>query len=150
MRVVIQRVIESNLLIDEKSYTHIGRGLLILVGITENDSNDDIEWITRKVLNMRIFNDSNGIMNCSVLDKNFEILIVSQFTLYASTKKGNRPSYIRSAKGPVSEPIFDRLVDKFRAYNDLVIRTGKFGADMKIQLINDGPVTIILDSKNKE
>lgn len=87
MRVVIQRVIESNLVIDEKSYTHIGRGLLILVGITENDSNDDIEWITRKVLNMRIFNDSNGIMNCSVLDKNFEILIVSQFTLYASTKR---------------------------------------------------------------
>ena len=150
MRVVIQRVIKSTLYIDEIKFSQIGRGLLLLVGITEDDTDDDIDWITRKVMNMRIFNDDNGIMNCSVLDKSYELMIVSQFTLYASTKKGNRPSYIRSAKGPISEPIFDQLVANFRKFNGINIKTGKFGADMKIQLINDGPVTILLDSKNKE
>ena len=150
MRAVLQRVNECILRIDGVTFSQIGRGLLVLVGITEGDTEEDIEWISKKVLNMRIFDDSDGVMNCSLLEKNYELLIVSQFTLLASTKKGNRPSYIKAAKGPISKPIFEKLVDKISYLAGREIKTGQFGADMKIQLINDGPVTIILDSKNKE
>lgn len=150
MRAVLQRVSECILRIDGAMFSQIGRGLLVLVGITEGDTEEDIEWISKKVLNMRIFDDSDGIMNCSVLDMDYELLIVSQFTLLASTKKGNRPSYIKAAKGPISKPIFEKLIDKLSDLAGMDIKTGQFGADMKIQLINDGPVTILLDSKNKE
>lgn len=150
MRAVLQRVSECILRIDGATFSQIGRGLLVLVGITEGDTEEDIEWISKKVLNMRIFDDSDGIMNCSVLDMDYELLIVSQFTLLASTKKGNRPSYIKAAKGPISKPIFEKLIDKLSDLAGMDIKTGQFGADMKIQLINDGPVTILLDSKNKE
>lgn len=150
MRAVLQRVSECILRIDGAMFSQIGRGLLVLVGITEGDTEEDIEWISKKVLNMRIFDDSDGIMNCSVLDMDYELLIVSQFTLLASTKKGNRPSYIKAAKGPISKPIYEKLIDKLSDLAGMDIKTGQFGADMKIQLINDGPVTILLDSKNKE
>lgn len=150
MRAVLQRVSECTLHIDGEKFSHIGGGLLVLIGIAEDDTEEDIDWIIRKVIHMRVFNDANGVMNCSVLDKKLELMVVSQFTLLASTKKGNRPSYIRSAKGPISKPIFEKLVEKFKLFSGLPIKKGQFGADMKIALVNDGPVTILLDSKNKE
>tara|TARA_B100001057_G_scaffold78834_1_gene73993 strand:+ start:5755 stop:6207 length:453 start_codon:yes stop_codon:yes gene_type:complete len=150
MKVVIQRVKESSVEIDNKIKSEIGKGLLILIGITQDDSKTDVEWLVNKVLNIRIFNDSDGIMNKSVVDIQGEILIISQFTLMALTKKGNRPSYIKSASHEIAIPLYDYFIDLLESKIKNGIKSGVFGADMKVNLINDGPVTIIIDSKNKE
>lgn len=150
MRVLIQRVIKASVAINKTIKSQINEGLLILVGIEDADSNIDIEWLCQKIINLRIFNDENGIMNRSVTECNYEILVVSQFTLFASTKKGNRPSYINAAKSDISKPMYEKfcshLIDKLGKS----VQTGEFGADMNIELINNGPVTIWIDSKNKE
>tara|TARA_B100000700_G_scaffold98311_2_gene110716 strand:+ start:801 stop:1253 length:453 start_codon:yes stop_codon:yes gene_type:complete len=150
MKVVIQRVKESSVEIDNKIKAEIGKGLLILIGISQDDSKTDAEWLVNKVLNIRIFNDSDGIMNKSVVDIQGEILIISQFTLMALTKKGNRPSYIKSASHEIAIPLYDYFIDLLESKMKYGIKSGVFGADMKVNLINDGPVTIIIDSKNKE
>ena len=150
MKVVIQRVKESSVEIDNKIKAEIGKGLLILIGISQDDSKTDAEWLVNKVLNIRIFNDSDGIMNKSVVDIQGEILIISQFTLMALTKKGNRPSYIKSASHEIAIPLYDYFIDLLESKIKNGIKSGVFGADMKVNLINDGPVTIIIDSKNKE
>ena len=150
MKVVIQRVKESSVEIDNKIKAEIGKGLLILIGISQDDSKTDVEWLVNKVLNIRIFNDSDGIMNKSVVDIKGEILIISQFTLMALTKKGNRPSYIKSASHEIAIPLYDYFIDLLESKIKNGIKSGVFGADMKVNLINDGPVTIIIDSKNKE
>lgn len=149
MRVVIQRVKESKVEVNEKIIGSIRNGLLILLGIEESDAMDDIDWLSNKILNMRIFSDENGLMNLSVLDIKGELLIVSQFTLHASTKKGNRPSFIKAAKPDIAIPLYEKFITKIKESN-LKVETGEFGADMKVSLINEGPVTIIIDSKNKE
>ncbi|MFK8282277.1 D-aminoacyl-tRNA deacylase [Capnocytophaga cynodegmi] len=150
MRIVIQRVLEASVVIENKITSKIDKGLLILVGIEEADTDEDVKWLSSKVVNLRIFDDENGVMNLSVKDIDGEIILVSQFTLHASTKKGNRPSYIKAAKPDISIPLYERFVGQLQ--NDLgkEIGTGKFGADMKVNLCNDGPVTIIIDTKNKE
>lgn len=150
MKVVIQRVLNSSVTIAEKQVASIANGLLVLLGIVDDDTLDDINWMTRKIINMRIFPDENDVMNRSILESNGEIIVVSQFTLHASTKKGNRPSYIKAAKPEIAIPLYESFVKQLQ--NDLgkEIQTGEFGADMKVSLINDGPVTIIVDSKNKE
>ncbi len=150
MKVVIQRVKESSVEIDNKIKAEIGKGLLILIGISQDDSKTDAEWLVNKVLNIRIFNDSDGIMNKSVVDIQGEILIISQFTLMASTRKGNRPSYIKSASHEIAIPLYDYFIDLLESKIKNGIKSGVFGADMKVNLLNDGPVTIIIDSKNKE
>lgn len=150
MKVVLQRVKKASVRIENQIYSRIETGLLVLLGITEDDSMDDIEWIAKKILNMRIFGDSEGKMNYSVLDVNGSLLVVSQFTLYASTKKGNRPSFIKAAKPDTAIPLYDRFIEYCKSICELDIQTGSFGADMKIDLLNDGPVTIIIDSKLKE
>ena len=150
MKAVIQRVKNASVSIGKEVKTSIERGLLILLGIEENDSNTDIEWLCSKIVRLRIFGDSNGLMNLSVLDVNGEMLVVSQFTLHASTRKGNRPSFIRAAKPEIAIPLYNQFI-KFLEYNSgKKIKTGEFGAHMEISLINDGPVTIIIDSKIKE
>jgi D-tyrosyl-tRNA(Tyr) deacylase len=149
LRAVLQRVKESKVEVNEKIIGSIRSGLLILLGIEESDAMDDIDWLSNKILNMRIFNDENGLMNLSVLDIKGELLIVSQFTLHASTKKGNRPSFIKAAKPDMAIPLYEKFITKIKESN-LKVETGEFGADMKVSLINDGPVTIIIDSKNKE
>jgi len=149
MRVVIQRVTESSVEISGKIYSSIQNGLLVLVGIVENDTNEDIEWLCRKILNMRIFSDMEGLMNNSVLDENGEILVISQFTLHASTKKGNRPSYIAAAKPEIAIPIYESFVKLLQQGCKKTVKTGVFGADMKVRLTNDGPVTIVIDSKQR-
>ena len=149
MRVVIQRVRHCSVLINSSSKTEIKDGLLVLVGIVDGDTNDDIKWLVNKILNLRIFDDENGVMNNSVLDIAGELMVVSQFTLYASTRKGNRPSYIRAAKPDIAVPIYEMFV-KACQESGLAVETGQFGADMKIELLNDGPVTIIIDSNSKE
>lgn len=150
MRIVIQRVSEASVVIENKITSKIDKGLLILVGIEEADTDEDVKWLSSKVVNLRIFDDKNGVMNLSVKDIDGEIIVVSQFTLHASTKKGNRPSYIKAAKPDISIPLYERFVSQLQ--NDLgkEIGTGEFGADMKVNLCNDGPVTIIIDTKNKE
>ncbi len=150
MRVVIQRVSKASVTINSKQVASINEGLLILLGIVNNDTIDDIEWLSRKIVNLRIFNDENGVMNTSLLDSNGEVILVSQFTLHASTKKGNRPSYIKAAKPEIAIPLYEDFI--LQLENDLGknIQTGEFGADMKVDLLNDGPVTIIIDSKNRE
>ena len=150
MKVVIQRVAQAFVTIDGKIKSSIGSGLLILLGIEEADTNEDIEWLSSKIVNLRIFNDENGTMNLSVKDSGGDIILVSQFTLHASTKKGNRPSYIKAAKPEIAIPLYEKMIRQLE--NDLgkVIQTGTFGADMKVSLLNDGPVTIVMDSKNKE
>ena len=150
MRVVIQRVLKSTVFIDENVHSSINRGLLILIGIEDSDNQEDIDYLTKKIINLRIFDDENGIMNKSVIEINGEIACVSQFTLHASTKKGNRPSYIKAAKPDISMPIYEDFCKKLTEVFGKEIKTGVFGADMQIDLINDGPVTIIIDSKNKE
>ncbi|GIZ16222.1 D-aminoacyl-tRNA deacylase [Capnocytophaga catalasegens] len=150
MRVVIQRVSFAKLTIDEKIYSEIENGLLVLIGIEEEDTEEDIEYLAGKITKLRIFNDQNGVMNLSVNDINGEIMAVSQFTLHALTKKGNRPSYIRACKPEKAIPLYEVFVEKLRSYNNNKVKTGVFGADMKIQLCNEGPVTIWIDSKNKE
>ncbi len=150
MRVVIQRVNRASVTVDEIQISKIETGLLILLGIEEADSQEDIEWLSNKICNLRIFDDENGVMNLSVKEANGNILLVSQFTLHASTKKGNRPSYIKAAKPEFAIPMYEKMIVQLQ--NDLgkKIETGKFGADMKVELLNDGPVTICIDSKNRE
>lgn len=150
MRVVIQRVSKASVTINNSIKSAIGKGLLILVGIEETDTPEDAEWLCKKTVNMRIFDDENGVMNKSVLDIGGEIIVVSQFTLMASTKKGNRPSYIRAAKHEISIPLYNKFCEIMENELGKPIGTGEFGADMKVELLNDGPVTIIMDSKNKE
>lgn len=150
MRVVIQRVLNASVVIEQKTHAHIGKGLMILLGVEENDSNEDILWLTQKIAQLRIFEDANGLMNINVQDIDGEILVVSQFTLFASTKKGNRPSFIRSAKPGVAIPLYERFVAELSTCINKKVSTGVFGANMQVQLINDGPVTIIIDSKAKE
>lgn len=149
MRAVIQRVSEASVTIEGVKKAEIGSGLLILLGIEDADSDEDITWISKKIANMRIFNDYDGVMNESLLDRNEDAIVVSQFTLHASTKKGNRPSYIKAAKPDVAIPLYEKFVRQLE--NDLgkKVGTGEFGADMKVALINDGPVTILIDSKNR-
>ena len=150
MRAVIQRVSESSVTIGGKVKSSIGNGLLILLGCVNEDTMEDINWLCRKTVNMRIFNDENGVMNKSVLDVNGEILVISQFTLMASTKKGNRPSYIKAAKPDIAVPLYENFVKELEKQLGKPVGTGEFGADMKVRLLNDGPVTIMLDTKNKE
>ncbi len=150
MRVLIQRVSEASVTIEGKINSEIGNGLLILLGIENADGQDDIDWLSRKVTNLRIFNDENGVMNKSVKDVQGEVIVVSQFTLHASTKKGNRPSYIKAARPEVAIPLYESFVQKLEEVSDLKVGTGEFGADMKVRLLNDGPVTIFIDSKSRE
>jgi D-tyrosyl-tRNA(Tyr) deacylase len=150
MRLVTQRVLKSTLRINDVVYSQIGKGLLILIGIEETDSEEDVDWLAAKMGAMRIFSDADGKMNLDVTQINGEIMIVSQFTLFASTKKGNRPSFIRSAKPEMAIPLYERFIKKIGELTQLPVKTGKFGADMQIELINDGPVTILIDSKNRE
>lgn len=150
MRVVIQRVRHASVTIDGKLKSAIQGGLLVLVGIEDSDSQEDIDWLCKKIVNLRIFDDENGVMNRSVLDTGGDILVVSQFTLHASTKKGNRPSYIKAAKPDVSIPLYKAFCAQMEADLGKSISTGTFGADMKVELLNDGPVTILIDTKNKE
>ncbi len=150
MRIVIQRVSRASVSIDGKIHNEIGQGLMVLVGITHEDNQEDIEWITKKLTNLRIFDDENGQMNLSLKECQGDILLVSQFTLHASTKKGNRPSYIQAAKPDIAIPIYEKLIDHLEQTIEKPIKTGIFGADMKVSLINNGPVTIIIDSKNKQ
>lgn len=149
MRILIQRVNGASVEIDFKIKANIHKGLLIFVGIEETDTNEDIEWLTNKIVNLRVFNDEQGIMNLSVKDINGKILVVSQFTLHASTKKGNRPSYIQAARPEIAIPFYEKFVKQLEQLLKKAIETGTFGADMKIALVNDGPVTIWMDSKNK-
>ena len=149
MRVVIQRVSKARVEINSNEICNIKNGLLILLGIELKDSDEDIVWLTKKIINLRIFSDENGKMNHSVTDVSGEIIVVSQFTLHAKTKKGNRPSYINAAKPEFAIPLYEKFTDFLRKESGLNVYTGKFGADMKVSLINDGPVTIILDSKEK-
>ncbi len=150
MRVVIQRVAEASVTINEKQTAQITNGLLILLGIEEADTHNDIQWLISKIINLRIFDDENGIMNRSVKEIDGDIMVVSQFTLYASTKKGNRPSYIKSAKPTSAIPLYEAFIHYLQNEFGKEIQTGQFGADMKVALLNDGPVTIIIDSKNRE
>jgi D-tyrosyl-tRNA(Tyr) deacylase len=150
MRVVIQRVSKSSVTIENQIFSSIDKGLLLLLGIEDTDNNEDIEWLCNKVVNLRIFNDQNGIMNLSIKDISGEFLVVSQFTLYASTKKGNRPSYILASKPNIAIPLYELFVKTLAKMAGLPIKTGVFGADMKVNLVNDGPVTIVIDTKNKE
>jgi D-aminoacyl-tRNA deacylase len=149
MRVLIQRVSKASVSINQSIFSEIGKGLLVLVGIEEADDADDITWLVQKVSNLRIFNDAQGVMNVSVKEMGGEVLVVSQFTLHADTKKGNRPSYIRAAKPAISIPMYEQFVGALEASLGKKVAIGKFGADMQVSLINDGPVTIWLDSKNK-
>lgn len=150
MRVVIQRTAYASVTIDGELKSKIGKGLMILVGFENADTDDDVAWMTRKVLNIRIFDDENGVMNRSVIDVEGEILIVSQFTLHAMTAKGNRPSYIRAAGHDVAVPLYEKFISEVEKGLGKPVGTGRFGADMKCELLNDGPVTICIDSKNKE
>jgi len=150
MRAVIQRVIEASVIIDRGIKGAIGHGLLVLLAVEEADTPEDIEWLSGKIVRLRIFDDEAGVMNRSVQETGGGILIVSQFTLFASTKKGNRPSYIRSARPEVAVPLYEQFIARLTADLGRPIQTGTFGADMKIALINDGPVTILIDSKNRE
>jgi len=150
MKVVIQRVSQASVTIDNIVKSQINRGLLVLVGIEDADTMDDIDFLCRKIVNLRIFDDTSGVMNLSVKEINGEILCVSQFTLHASTKKGNRPSYIKASKPDFAVPMYDLFCKMLGELLEKDIKTGIFGADMKVSLINDGPVTIVIDSKNKE
>lgn len=150
MRTLIQRVTKASVTIENSIHSEIENGLLVLLGIEENDSQEDINWLVKKITQLRIFSDSEGKMNLSVLDINGEILVVSQFTLYASTKKGNRPSFIKSAKPEIAIPLYENFISTLNQNSVQEVKTGVFGADMKVGLTNDGPVTIWLDSKNKE
>lgn len=150
MRLVIQRVLEASVTINGEIFSSIGNGLMILVGIEEADNDSDVEWLTSKVVKLRIFDDENGVMNRSVLDVDGEILAVSQFTLHALTEKGNRPSYIRAAKPDISLPLYEKFCNVLQQKLGKTVKTGVFGADMKVALINNGPVTILIESKRRE
>ncbi len=150
MKAVIQRVSQASVIINNVKVADIGLGLLILVGIEDADTKEDIDWLTAKISQLRIFNDENEVMNKSVQDVNGDIIVVSQFTLHASTKKGNRPSYLKASKPNVAIPLYEAFVASIEKAIEKKVQTGQFGADMKVYLINDGPVTIIIDTKNKE
>jgi D-tyrosyl-tRNA(Tyr) deacylase len=150
MRAVIQRVSKASVTIDSNIYSKIGNGLLVLLGIEDADGDEDIEWLSQKIVNLRVFNDENGVMNISVKDVNGEILVVSQFTLHASTKKGNRPSYIKASKPEYAIPLYEKFLQQLSSDLGQKAGTGIFGADMKVELVNEGPVTIVIDTKNKE
>ena len=159
MRAVIQRVSNASVTIDVrpneisghgKIQSAIGSGLLVLLGIEDADNKEDIEWLSGKIVNLRIFDDANNIMNLSVKETGGDILLISQFTLQASTKKGNRPSYIKASKPDIAVPLYEKMVQQLSAHLGKEIKTGIFGADMKVELLNDGPVTIVMDTKNKE
>ena len=149
MKVVIQRVLEASVVINNQTVADIKSGLLILLGIVNEDNTEDIDWLCNKIINLRIFPDENNVMNRSLLEAQGEIIVVSQFTLHASTKKGNRPGYIKAAKPDVAIPLYEEFVSRLQTTLGKPIQTGEFGADMKVYLVNDGPVTIIIDSKNK-
>ncbi|GGK48703.1 MULTISPECIES: D-aminoacyl-tRNA deacylase [Flavobacteriaceae] len=149
MKAVIQRVLEASVTIEGKVVSEIKNGLLILVGIVAEDTKEDINWLSKKIVNLRIFNDENYVMNNSLIDVDGDAIIVSQFTLQASTKKGNRPSYIKAAKPEIAIPLYKQFVIQFETELNKKVGTGEFGADMKVSLTNDGPVTILIDSKNK-
>ncbi|MBL7862140.1 MAG: D-tyrosyl-tRNA(Tyr) deacylase [Cyclobacteriaceae bacterium] len=149
MIAVIQRVSQASVEIEAVTKARIGRGLLVLVGIEDADGQDDIDWLAAKLVNLRVFNDDQGVMNVSVKDVQGDILLVSQFTLQASTKKGNRPSYLKAAKPEIAIPIYQRFVDAISGHLERPVLTGEFGADMQVKLINDGPVTILMDTKNR-
>jgi D-tyrosyl-tRNA(Tyr) deacylase len=150
MRVVIQRVSFANVVVETNKVGEISNGLLVFVGIEDADTEEDIRWISSKIINLRIFNDDAGVMNCSVKEVNGDILLISQFTLHAATKKGNRPSYIKASKPDIAIPLYQQLIKQLQTDLGKPIATGIFGADMKVSLLNDGPVTICIDSKNKE
>ena len=149
MIAVVQRVSAASVTIENKIKSSIDSGLMVLLGIEEADNQEDIEWLASKIVNLRIFNDEQGVMNVSVIDSNGDILVVSQFTLHASTKKGNRPSYIKAAKPDIAIPLYESFIKALRLILGKEVKTGEFGADMKVSLVNDGPVTIIIDTKNK-
>ncbi len=150
MKIVIQRVTEASVTVDQQLIGQIKTGLLVLVGIEHDDTTQDVDWLVAKIINMRIFDDAYNVMNLSVKDVNGDILLISQFTLQASTKKGNRPSYIKAAKPEIAVPLYEYMIQKINIDLGKSIQTGRFGADMKVALLNDGPVTILVDSKNKE
>jgi D-tyrosyl-tRNA(Tyr) deacylase len=150
MRAVIQRVSEATVTINNSEKSSINKGLVVLLGIEEADTYEDVEWLSGKISRLRIFDDNNGIMNLSVNDVNGEVMVISQFTLHASTKKGNRPSYIKAAKPEIAIPVYDEFIKKMAQDINRKIKAGEFGAFMQVALINDGPVTIIIDTKNKE
>ena len=150
MRAVIQRVSKASVTIDGKIVSAIKNGLLILLGIVNEDDQEDINWLSKKIANLRIFNDQEGVMNNSLLDVEGDAIVVSQFTLHANTKKGNRPSYIKAAKPEIAIPLYESFLNQFELDLGKKVGVGQFGADMKVELLNDGPVTIIIDTKNKE
>jgi D-tyrosyl-tRNA(Tyr) deacylase len=150
MRVVIQRVSKASVTVDDKVTGEIKWGLMVLLGIEDADTEDDIKWLSNKIVNLRVFNDEQGVMNRSVLEIPGDILLVSQFTLHASTKKGNRPSYIRASKPEFAVPMYEKMIVQLEKDLGKKIQTGIFGADMKLALLNDGPVTIVIDTKNRE
>ena len=150
MKVIIQRVSQASVTIESRIVAQIQEGLLILVGIEDLDNQEDINWLTSKIINLRIFKDQNNVMNLSIKDINGEMVVVSQFTLHSSTKKGNRPSYIKASKPEIAIPLYERFVSQLEIDLGKKVQTGIFGADMKVSLVNDGPVTIVIDSKNKE
>jgi D-tyrosyl-tRNA(Tyr) deacylase len=150
MRAVIQRVSRASVTIEGQLKSAIEGGLLVLLGIEDADTPEDIEWLSGKIVNLRIFNDAEGVMNVSVKDTGGDILLVSQFTLHASTKKGNRPSYIRASKGDIAIPLYEKMIGRLGSDLGKPVYTGAFGADMKVELLNDGPVTIVIDTKSRE
>ncbi len=150
MKAVIQRVAKASVTIEGEIVASIKNGLLILIGIVDEDSQEDIIWLSNKVTNLRVFGDENDVMNRSIIDVNGNAIVVSQFTLHASTKKGNRPSYIKAAKPEVAIPLYKSFVNQLEKDLNKIVQTGQFGADMKVELLNDGPVTIIIDTKNRE
>ena len=150
MRAVIQRVAWAHVTVESKRIAEIGEGTLILLGIEDADAAEDIAWLSRKIANLRIFNDEDGVMNKSLIEMNGDAIVVSQFTLHASTKKGNRPSYIKASKPEVAIPLYEQFVEQFEKDLGKKVGTGIFGADMKVALLNDGPVTIMIDTKNKD
>ncbi len=150
MRTLIQRVQHASVIIDGQLKSKIGKGLLVLVGIEDRDTQEDIEWLCKKIANLRIFDDENGVMNRSVVETEGEVMVVSQFTLHASTKKGNRPSYIHASKPDIAIPMYEAFCAEMGLQIGKEVQTGTFGADMKVELLNDGPVTIWIDSQNKE
>ncbi len=149
MKAVIQRVSKASVTVDNKKVANILHGMLVLLGIEESDTQEDINWLSNKIINLRIFNDQNGVMNNSLLDNQGDVIVVSQFTLHASTKKGNRPSYIKAAKPTIAIPLYQKLIDTFEHKLGKNIQTGEFGFHMELEIHNDGPVTIIIDTKNK-
>ncbi len=150
MRAVIQRVTNASVTIEGKVHGSIEDGLLVFLGIENADTDEDIEWLSAKIVNLRIFNDNNGVMNISIKETDGNILLISQFTLHASTKKGNRPSYIKASKPEIAIPLYEKMIQHLSKDLGRIIKTGIFGADMKVELLNDGPVTIVIDTKNKE